>query len=93
MEQVFDVLKLMLALGAGLLLAFMVLLALPKSQLRGFLLQVVGWALAVFCGVYVVSPIDVIPDVIPVVGWIDDVGAAVVGVTSAVMAINAKNSK
>jgi uncharacterized membrane protein YkvA (DUF1232 family) len=28
---------------------------------------------AVAVGIYIVSPIDLIPDVIPVVGWIDDV--------------------
>ena len=28
---------------------------------------------------YVVCPIDIIPDVIPVAGWIDDIGAAVIG--------------
>lgn len=27
------------------------------------------------CLIYVCSPIDLIPDLIPVVGWIDDVGA------------------
>jgi uncharacterized membrane protein YkvA (DUF1232 family) len=31
--------------------------------------------------VYVVSPIDLIPDVIPVIGWLDDVG--IVGVALA----------
>jgi len=28
---------------------------------------------AVLCLVYVLSPVDILPDVIPVVGWIDDV--------------------
>lgn len=27
-----------------------------------------------FAALYVISPIDVIPDVIPVIGWLDDLG-------------------
>jgi uncharacterized membrane protein YkvA (DUF1232 family) len=28
----------------------------------------------VLCLLYVLSPIDFLPDVIPVVGWLDDIG-------------------
>lgn len=28
----------------------------------------------VLCVLYILSPIDVLPDVIPIAGWIDDVG-------------------
>lgn len=34
---------------------------------------------AILCGLYVASPIDIIPDVIPVVGWADDLLALVGG--------------
>ena len=26
--------------------------------------------------VYVVSPVDVLPDIVPIIGWLDDVGVA-----------------
>lgn len=38
-----------------------------------------AWVWAVVCGLYALSPIDIIPDVIPVVGWADDLLALVGG--------------
>jgi uncharacterized membrane protein YkvA (DUF1232 family) len=42
--------------------------------------QVAGWKklFALAAAFYVVLPVDLIPDVIPVIGWLDDLG--VVGV-------------
>ena len=37
--------------------------------------------------VYVISPIDLIPDVIPVIGWIDDPGVVMLAVTSVPVAV------
>jgi uncharacterized membrane protein YkvA (DUF1232 family) len=39
----------------------------------------VKWLVIVLCAIYIVSPIDFIPDVIPVLGWGDDVVAGIVG--------------
>lgn len=38
-----------------------------------------AWIWAILCGLYAISPIDIIPDVIPVVGWADDILAVVAG--------------
>jgi len=42
-----------------------------------------AWAIAAIIGaiIYVVSPIDAMPDLIPIVGWLDDAGvvAAAIG--------------
>jgi hypothetical protein len=37
--------------------------------------------------VYAISPIDLIPDVIPVVGWMDDIGVIMLAVTSVPIAV------
>ena len=38
-----------------------------------------GCIIAGLAILYIISPIDFIPDFIPIVGWIDDIVAAVVG--------------
>lgn len=63
--------------GTVLIVAFMILLSMPKSMLRSVLLETLGWLGAALAALYVVSLIDMIPDFIPVAGFIDDVGAIV----------------
>ncbi len=36
-------------------------------------------AVAVFAVLYALSPVDLIPDVLPVIGWLDDVGVLGLG--------------
>ncbi len=76
--------------GTLLLGGFMVLVAMPQSRMREVLMPIVGWAVAALSAVYVVSPIDVLPDFIPIAGWLDDGGAIVTGITGAVMALKAQ---
>ena len=45
---------------------------------------------AAAAALYVVSPIDLLPDFIPIVGWIDDAGAAIAGLIIAFKALKAK---
>lgn len=54
---------------------FKLLLKMMKDVMSGKY-SVSGKEKAILIGaiVYVVSPIDAIPDVIPVVGWLDDIG-------------------
>jgi uncharacterized membrane protein YkvA (DUF1232 family) len=50
----------------------------------------VRWV-AVFCLVYVISPIDFLPDIIPVIGWLDDIIVILTTVTSILSAL--RNSR
>lgn len=40
------------------------------------------WIITILSGVYMVSPIDVIPDAIPVAGWVDDILVGIGGVST-----------
>jgi uncharacterized membrane protein YkvA (DUF1232 family) len=41
---------------------------------------VIRLLIVIICVAYTISPIDLIPDVVPVIGWLDDAGIDVVGV-------------
>lgn len=52
-------------------------LGFPARALRYFKDSgVPGWRklVALFAVLYVASPVDAIPDVLPIIGWLDDVG-------------------
>jgi uncharacterized membrane protein YkvA (DUF1232 family) len=79
--------------GGILALAFLVLLAMPQSRLREIVLPFVGWAVAALSVAYIISPIDVVPDFLVGIGWVDDLVALAVAIGSAVTAINAGKSQ
>ena len=39
-----------------------------------------AWAGLILAGLYLISPLDIIPDVVPVVGWVDDFMVGAIGV-------------
>ena len=87
MSNFFHMIDLLITCGTLLAFGMMVLISLPESKLRDVLIQIVGWVFAIFCGVYCISPVDIIPEaLLGPFGLVDDVGAAVAGVTSAVAA-------
>ncbi len=56
------------------------LIASPLAQALLFILTVV----------YVIFPVDVIPDVLPVIGWLDDLAVFITQVTAFVMYLQEK---
>jgi len=51
---------------------------LNKTQIQTQLdpkkgMNTMDWIVAIMGSIYMVSPIDLIPDVIPIVGWMDDI--------------------
>jgi uncharacterized membrane protein YkvA (DUF1232 family) len=90
MTSILGTIQTLVLCGTGLAVAFVVLLSLPQSKLRAFLLPIVGWAVAIFCGIYCISPIDIVPEaLLGPFGLVDDVGALVAGITAARAAMKA----
>ena len=92
MQTIMGTIQTMMVCGTMLGLAFFILLSMPQSQLRAFLLPIVGWAVAIACGIWCISPIDLIPDVLFPIGFADDAAALVTGITAAGVAMKAGRS-
>jgi len=88
MQSLFGIIQVMFVCGTILAVTFAVLLSLPESKLRDFLMPILGWCVAIFCGIYCISPIDIVPEaVLGPFGLIDDLGALVTGIAAARMAM------
>jgi hypothetical protein len=58
------------------------------ESLKAMLIAVVSCVgVMALSAVYVISPIDLIPDFIPVIGWMDDAGVVMLAVTSVPLAV------
>lgn len=94
MSSFFGTIQLMLFCGTALTVTFGVLLSMPNSKLREFLMPIVGWGVAIFCGIYCISPIDIVPEaLLGPFGLIDDIGAVVGGIAAARAAIAATKDR
>ena len=66
--------------GTLLVVTLAILLSLPQSRLRDFLTPIIWWCVAVFCGIYCISPIDIVPEaLLGPAGIVDDIGALAAG--------------
>lgn len=80
MSQFFEFLTVMLGCGTIFAIVSVIALSLPQSRFRTVLNEVLGWAFAVLCGFYCLSPVDVMPEaVLGPFGFIDDAGAIFLG--------------
>jgi hypothetical protein len=100
MDQLGELLRISCFGCCGLIALFMILLALPQSRLRYYVLRGLGIVFFTITGLialYIISPIDAVPDVIPLLGQIDDggalIGAIVAGLSGALAWWNSKKSK
>jgi len=82
MAEFFSFLKLFVGCSTLLFLTMLILLALPQSKLRAVGLEVAKYAMAAGLVLMVASPADVIPDVIPVLGFADDIGYIVAAIAA-----------
>lgn len=76
MAEFFYFLRTGLVCATVLGIAFVIALSLPKSKFQTVVSEICSWAAVALCGLYVVSPMDSLPEVVlGPVGIIDDIGA------------------
>lgn len=90
MQNFVEVIKLLIIAGSAITIVLLVTLSLPQSRLKDFLAPIVSWCFAIFCALYVISPVDLVPEaILGPFGAIDDIGAIIAGIM-AVMASKGK---
>jgi Protein of unknown function (DUF1232) len=64
----------------ALIALVLVLLAIPQTRFKSTLTELLAWFGFLGASGLVASPVDLIPDFIPVIGWTDDLGYALLAV-------------
>lgn len=83
MTEFFGFLKVFVICGSLFFIVMLVLLAMPSSKLRTVGMEIAKWVMCAACVFMIPSPVDVVPDVVPVVGWLDDIGYIVAAIAAA----------
>lgn len=86
MESFWEYAKIALIIGGVLTVIVLILLILPGSRLRKAF-STLFFAIAGLLGIYVVSPMDLIPDIIPLLGQSDDAVATLLAIVNGIAAI------
>src|SRR5919201_1474856 len=60
----------------ALIALVLVLLAIPQTRFKSTLTELLAWFGFLGASGLVASPVDLIPDFLPVIGWFDDIGYA-----------------
>jgi hypothetical protein len=60
----------------ALIALVLVLLAIPQTRFKSTLSELLAWFGFLGASGLIASPMDLIPDVLPVLGWFDDIGYA-----------------
>jgi hypothetical protein len=60
----------------ALIALVLVLLAIPQTRFKSTLSELLAWFGFLGASGLIASPVDLIPDVLPVLGWFDDIGYA-----------------
>jgi uncharacterized membrane protein YkvA (DUF1232 family) len=75
-EAFFVFLKVAIIGSFALIALVLVLLAIPQSRLKSTLSELLAWCGCLGASGLIASPVDLIPDMLPVIGWTDDLGYA-----------------
>lgn len=93
MSEFFSFLKVFAICGTVFFVATTVLLSLPQSRLRSVGMEMSKWALVCGLLLMVPSPVDVLPDVMPGIGWLDDIGYILGAIGAAKGAMNERKRR
>jgi len=79
--------------GFALITLVLVLLAIPQTRFKSTLTEFLAWFGFLGASGMVVSPLDLIPDVIPVIGWADDAGYVLLALACAYLGWKQRQSR